>query len=66
VQPTDMALAGPELEQRLLAHCGEHLAKFKCPKSIDFLDDFPRSATGKLLKRKLRDPYWEGRESAIV
>ena len=66
VEPADMATAGPELEQQLLAHCAEHLAKFKCPKSIDFLDDFPRTPTGKLLKRKLRDPYWEGRESAIV
>jgi long-chain acyl-CoA synthetase len=66
VEPTDMSLAGAELEQRLIEHCGEHLARYKCPRSVDFVDDFPRSATGKLLKRKLRDPYWEGRESAIV
>ena len=32
------------------------------PKSIDFTDDMPRDPNGKLYKRKLRDPYWEGRE----
>ena len=38
------------------------LAKFKWPKSIDFTDELPREPTGKLLKRQLRDPYWEGRD----
>ena len=33
--------------------------------SIDFVDELPREPTGKLLKRKLRDPYWEGRDRAI-
>jgi long-chain acyl-CoA synthetase len=38
------------------------LAKFKTPKSIDFTDTMPRDPNGKLYKRKLRDPYWEGRD----
>jgi long-chain acyl-CoA synthetase len=35
------------------------------PKTIDFTDKLPREANGKLMKRKLRDPYWEGRDRAI-
>ena len=57
---------GPEIEQSILAFCAEHLAKYKCPRSIDFPADFPRDPNGKVYKRRLRDPYWEGRESAIV
>ena len=56
----------PETEQALLAYCAEHLAKYKCPRTIDFVDDFPRDPNGKVYKRRLRDPYWAGRESAIV
>jgi long-chain acyl-CoA synthetase len=56
---------GPALAQELLAHCKERLAGFKCPKSIDFTTALPRDPNGKLYKRKLRDPYWEGRERAI-
>ena len=57
---------GPETEQSILAFCAEHLAKYKCPRTIDFVDDFPRDPNGKVYKRRLRDPYWQGRESAIV
>ena len=56
----------PELEQELIGFCMDNLAKYKVPRSIDFLEDFPRTATGKLLKRKLRDPYWAGRTSQLV
>jgi len=41
------------------------LAKMKTPRSIDFIEEMPRDPNGKLYKRKLRDPYWEGRERAI-
>ena len=41
------------------------LAKMKTPRSIDYTDVMPRDPNGKLYKRKLRDPYWEGRERAI-
>ena len=57
---------GPETEQSILAFCAEHLAKYKCPRTIDFVADFPRDPNGKVYKRRLRDPYWQGRESAIV
>ena len=42
------------------------LAKYKLPRTIDFIDEMPRDPNGKLYKRKLRDPYWQGRTSAIV
>ncbi|HVM40801.1 MAG TPA: AMP-binding protein [Acidimicrobiia bacterium] len=66
IQPVDMSEAGPELERELIAFCQEHLAKVKCPRSVDFMEELPRHPTGKLYKRLLRDQYWEGRESKIV
>ena len=54
-----------ELEQELIGHCRDRLARFKCPRSVDFVEDFPRSATGKVFKRQLRDPYWESHGSKI-
>ena len=52
--------ADPNMEQELLAWGRERLARFKCPKSIDFVERMPREENGKLRKRLLRDPYWEG------
>lgn len=49
----------------LITHCGERLAKNKWPRSIDFLAELPRNPTGKVLKRELRAPWWEGRERSI-
>ena len=66
VQPVAMSEAGPALETELLAFCREHLAKYKCPKAIDFDEQLPRQPTGKLYKRLLRDRYWGDRESRIV
>ncbi len=45
-------------EAELIAFCREHLAHFKCPTSVDFLDALPRTATGKLQKFLLREKYW--------
>lgn len=44
----------------LIAFCRQRIAGFKCPKSIDFARVLPRNPSGKLLKRELRAPYWEG------
>ncbi|NLV77915.1 MAG: long-chain-fatty-acid--CoA ligase [Rhodococcus sp.] len=52
-------------ESELLDHTRAHLAKFKCPTSIDIVDELPRNPTGKILKRTLRAPYWQGRERSI-
>jgi acyl-CoA synthetase (AMP-forming)/AMP-acid ligase II len=59
VQPRDMALSGPELEQELMTFCRQHLSPIKCPRSIDFEAELPRSPTGKLYKQTLRDRYWQ-------
>lgn len=41
------------------------VARFKCPKSVDIVDAMPRNASGKILKKELRGPYWEGHERKI-
>jgi acyl-CoA synthetase (AMP-forming)/AMP-acid ligase II len=58
VQPVDFDAAGPALEAELLAYCRSKLSRLKCPAKIEFLAALPRTQTGKLLKRLLRDPYW--------
>jgi long-chain acyl-CoA synthetase len=58
VQPHDMTKAGKELEAELIVFCRKHLSPIKCPKSIDFEPELPRTPTGKLVKRHLRDKYW--------
>ncbi len=58
--------AGPALQAELIAFCQQHLAKMKCPKSVDFIDQMPRLPTGKLYKKPLRDKYWAGRTTRIV
>lgn len=66
VQPLDMRDAGPELERELIAYCQQQLAKFKCPRTIDFEAELPRHPTGKLYKRLLKDRYWQGHTTRIV
>ena len=58
--------AGAALEAELVAFCRSRLSHFKCPSSVDFVDELPRLPTGKLYKRLLRDRYWAGHTSAIV
>ncbi len=58
VQPHDMARAGKALEEQLMLFCRKHLSPIKCPRSIDFEPELPRTPTGKLVKRHLRDKYW--------
>ena len=47
-------------EAELIAWCAERVAGYKKPRSIDFVEELPRDAAGKLLKRRIREPYWEG------
>ncbi len=65
VEPVDGVEPSAELAADILAFCDGRLARFKTPKTIDFIEEMPRDPNGKLYKRKLRDPYWEGRERAI-
>lgn len=66
VQPVDMADAGPELEAELIAFCQAQLARYKCPRSVDFEAELPRHPTGKLYKRLLKDRYWKGHATQII
>jgi long-chain acyl-CoA synthetase len=56
---------GDVLATELLEFCAGRLARYKLPRSIDFVDAMPRDPNGKLYRRKLREPYWAGREKAI-
>jgi acyl-CoA synthetase (AMP-forming)/AMP-acid ligase II len=44
--------------EELIAFCADRLASYKKPRSVDFIEELPRDAAGKLLKRTLREPYW--------
>ncbi len=56
------ASATPE---ELIAYCRERIAAYKCPTSVELRDELARTATGKLQKFKLREPYWEGMSKAV-
>jgi long-chain acyl-CoA synthetase len=49
----------------IIAYSREHLARFKCPTSVDFIDVLPRNPSGKVLKKDLRAPFWEGRARQV-
>ena len=52
-------------EEELITFCRERLAHYKCPKSIDFHEQLPKTGTGKIMKYVLREPYWKGYEKKI-
>jgi long-chain acyl-CoA synthetase len=56
----------PELADELLRFCRDSIAHYKCPKSIDFVDELPRLPTGKLYKQVLKDRYWADRTTRIL
>jgi long-chain acyl-CoA synthetase len=66
VQPADWSRAGPELAAELGAWTRERLSHVKAPRRIDFMQELPRHATGKLYKRLIRDAYWGKADSKIV
>ena len=49
----------------LISFCREQLAHYKCPTSVDFVEALPRNASGKLLKREIREPYWAGHDRRV-
>jgi long-chain acyl-CoA synthetase len=65
VEPAAGATPGPEFTAELLAFLSGRVAKFKLPRTIDYVEELPRDPNGKLYKRRLRDPYWAGRDRAI-
>jgi long-chain acyl-CoA synthetase len=65
VEPVPGAPPGSALTDELLAFLAGRVARFKLPRTIDYVTQLPRDPNGKLYKRRLRDPYWAGRERAI-
>jgi long-chain acyl-CoA synthetase len=53
------------LTTEIMTFAREHLAGFKVPRSVDYVDDLPRSPAGKIQRKKVRDPFWAGRKVQI-
>jgi fatty-acyl-CoA synthase len=61
-----VATADASIDQAaVIAHCKKRIAGYKAPTSVDFVDAIPRTATGKVQKFKLREPYWTGRDRQV-
>ncbi len=65
MQAADGVRAGPDLAAEILSSLDGRLARMKWPKTVDFIDELPRDPSGKLLKRRLRDPYWAAQGRTI-
>jgi acyl-coenzyme A synthetase/AMP-(fatty) acid ligase len=66
VQLVDGVVGDEALARELIAFCRDHLAHFKCPRTVDFVDELPRLPTGKLYKGVLREKYWADHGTKIV
>ncbi|HMO77238.1 MAG TPA: fatty acid--CoA ligase, partial [Sphingopyxis sp.] len=66
VKAVVVAKPGETVEEAdIIAWARERIAPFKAPRSIDVIDALPRNASGKILRKDLRAPYWEGRERMV-
>ena len=52
-------------EDDVIAYAREHLASYKIPRSVSWIDELPKTGSGKILKRELRAPFWAGRASKV-
>jgi len=66
IELVDPSMAGPEVAAELIATCREQLAAYKCPRTVDFVEELPRDPNGKLYKRLLKERYWEGHDTRVV
>jgi acyl-coenzyme A synthetase/AMP-(fatty) acid ligase len=66
VVPASGVAPGAALARELIDYCRAHIAHYKCPRTIDFVSELPRTETGKMQKRILRDRYWQGHASRLV
>lgn len=62
IVPKDGAQPTPE---SIISWARERIAGYKCPKSVDYIDALPRNPSGKILRKDLREPYWEGQERRV-
>lgn len=61
-----VVVASAEVEPaEIIEFCRGHLASYKCPRTVDFVDELPRNASGKILKNQLREPYWKDRARKV-
>ena len=65
VETPEGVSGSPEVEADILEWAATRLARFKLPRTVDFVDALPREPNGKLIKRRLRDPYWADQDSQI-
>jgi acyl-CoA synthetase (AMP-forming)/AMP-acid ligase II len=66
VHATVVLAPGAELSvEEITAFGKQHLASYKVPRSVDFVDELPRTGSGKILKRQLRAPFWAGRTAQV-
>jgi acyl-CoA synthetase (AMP-forming)/AMP-acid ligase II len=66
VQLVDGTPPTDAMSAELLACCRASLAAYKCPRSVDFVEQLPRDDNGKLYKRVLRERYWTGHDSRVI
>jgi acyl-CoA synthetase (AMP-forming)/AMP-acid ligase II len=52
-------------ETELIAHVKSHLASYKAPKSVEFVSEFPKGGTGKILKQELKKEFWAGLDKNV-
>jgi acyl-CoA synthetase (AMP-forming)/AMP-acid ligase II len=52
-------------EKEVIAYCKDHLAGYKCPKTVDIWESLPLNPMGKILKREIRNKYWKEQEVKI-
>jgi long-chain acyl-CoA synthetase len=58
-------VGGEDLAADIQKFAREHLAGFKVPRTVEFVDELPRSPAGKIQRKKVREPYWAGRARSI-
>ena len=66
VQLAEGVVESESVAEELLAYARDHVAHYKAPRSVDFMDELPRLPTGKLYKRLIKDRYWGKTDSRIV
>lgn len=66
VQLADRVDFAEDLAADLIGYCRSELAGYKCPRTVDFVDELPRDPNGKLYKRLMREQYWAGHQSRVI
>ena len=52
-------------EEEIIEHSRKHLAGYKKPRTVEFVDELPKNPYGKVLRRQLKEPYWEGKSRKV-